>query len=146
MNASILRFALLAALALGAAAAEPPRAQCPQPRFTGKAPAEFYDRPSPLAADAETRAAEREYRKGGRHPVSCAECHGEKGDGVGPMADQFDPPPRNFRCRQTVNGIPDGHLFWIIRHGSPGTAMPPHAKFSDAEVWEMVLYLRKLAR
>ena len=62
------------------------------------------------------------------------------------MAEQFSPPPRNFRCAQTVNGVADGQLFWIIRFGSPGTAMPPHPGFSDADVWELVSYLRQLAR
>jgi len=128
---------------IGAAAAPP--AQCPQPRFTGKAPPEYYDRRSPLAADADTRGAERAFRGDGRN-ASCATCHGEKGDGRGPMSDMFEPPPRNFRCKETINGIPDGQIFWIIRFGSPGTSMPPNTRFSDAEVWEFVAYLRKLAR
>jgi mono/diheme cytochrome c family protein len=137
---------VMAALA-GAMAAEAqgPGLQCPQPRFTGKAPPEYYDRQSPLAADADTRRAERAFRGNGDN-VSCASCHGEKGDGRGPMSGMFDPPPRNFRCKETVNGIPDGQLFWIIRFGSPGASMPPHPRFSDAEVWELVAYLRKLAR
>jgi len=62
------------------------------------------------------------------------------------MSDQFEPRPRNFACAQTVNGIPDGQLFWIIRFGSPGTAMPPHPHFSDGQVWQLALYLRTLAR
>jgi hypothetical protein len=58
----------------------------------------------------------------------------------------FDPRPRNFQCAATVNGIPDGQLFWIIRYGSPGTSMPPHPKLGDEQVWGVVAYLRKLAR
>ena len=127
------------------AAAQSQPAQCPQPRFTGKAPPEYYGRQSPAVGDADMRSAERIFRGDGRG-VSCANCHGEKGDGRGPMSQMFEPPPRNFRCKETVNGIPDGQLFWIIRFGSPGTSMPPHPNFSDAEVWAMVSYLRKLAR
>jgi cytochrome c1 len=56
------------------------------------------------------------------------------------------PRPRNFACAQTVNGIPDGQLFWIVRFGSPGTSMPPHPAFSDEQVWKVVAYLRRLAR
>jgi mono/diheme cytochrome c family protein len=125
--------------------AEPPPAQCPQPRFTGKAPPEYYERTNPLPAGSDLRAAERLYRGDGRG-VACATCHGVNGEGSGPLADQFSPPPRNFRCAQTVNGIPDGQLFWIIRFGSPGTSMPAHPRMSDEQAWQMVLYLRQLAR
>ena len=141
-----LRAALsCAAIAVASASAAPPASECPQPRFTGKAPPEIYERRNPLPEGTDTRGAERLFRGDGRK-VACATCHGEKGDGRGPMSDQFSPPPRNFRCAQTVDGIPDGQLFWIIRNGSPGTAMPPHPQFSEAEVWQMVRYLRQLAR
>ena len=62
------------------------------------------------------------------------------------MSRQFDPPPRNFACAQTVNGIPDGQLFWIIQNGSPGTSMPSFKVLRDEQVWQVVLYLRELAR
>jgi mono/diheme cytochrome c family protein len=125
--------------------AAPPPAECPQPRFTGRAPDAYYLRENPLVAGADLRFARRHYQ-GDARSVSCATCHGENGDGRGPMSDQFDPRPRNFACAQTVNGIPDGQLFWIIRFGSPGTSMPPHPRFSDEEVWQLVLYLRTMAR
>ena len=83
---------------------------------------------------------------GDSRKISCASCHGAKGDGKGKLADQFDPPPRNFACKQTIEGVPDGQLFWIIRFGSPGTSMPPHAKFTDEQIWQIVLHLRRLAR
>jgi len=124
----------------------PPSGECPQPRFTGKAPEADYARKNPLAADdADLAAAERIYI-GGRGEFGCAECHGRKGDGKGPMASQFSPPPRNFRCAQTVNDIPDGQLFWIIRNGSPNTSMPGYPKLSERQIWQLVLYLRRLAR
>ncbi|MNC88750.1 hypothetical protein D3C83_46000 [compost metagenome] len=62
------------------------------------------------------------------------------------MSHMFDPRPRNFQCAATVNGIPDGQLFWIIRYGSPGTSMPPHPKLGDEQVWKVVAHLRRLAR
>jgi mono/diheme cytochrome c family protein len=138
---------VLSALAVSAAAvsAQPAPSQCPQPRFTGKAPAEYLERTNPRPAGADTAAARKSYLGDGR-AISCATCHGRDGDGRGPMAEQFSPPPRNFRCAQTVNGIADGQLFWIIRFGSPGTSMPPHPGLNDAQVWEMVSYLRTLAR
>ena len=121
-------------------------AECPQPRFTGKAPDDYYSRINPLAAaNANPKAAEPIFQ-GTAGSVNCAICHGKKGDGRGTLSSQYDPPPRNFACAMTINGVPDGQLFWIIRFGSPGTAMPPHPSLTDEQVWQMVLYLRQLAK
>ena len=119
-------------------------AQCPQPRFTGKAPDDYYKRTNPLAASS-AKAGEAMYQ-GEAGPSNCAICHGAKGDGRGILASQYDPPPRNFACAMTINGVPDGQLFWIIRFGSPGTAMPPHPALNDDQVWQLVLYLRQLSK
>lgn len=119
-------------------------AECPQPRFTGKAPDEYYKRINPLIAGS-TRPGELIFQ-GDVGSANCALCHGKKGDGRGPLSGQYDPPPRNFACAQTINGVPDGQLFWIIRFGSPGSAMPPHSSLKDEEVWQLVLYLRQLAK
>jgi mono/diheme cytochrome c family protein len=123
----------------------PPPGECPQPRFTGKAPAEFLARTNPLTASPETLAAGESIYNGKSKSVPCAMCHGVNGDGKGPLASQYIPRPRNFACKATVNGIEDGQLFWIVRYGSPGTAMPPSADLSDDQVWQVVTYLRQLA-
>ena len=121
-------------------------AQCPQPRFTGKAPDDHYDRPNPLQATEANLAAGEAAYLGDARRISCASCHGRNGDGKGPLSSQFDPPPRNFACADTVRGIPDGQLFWIIRFGSPGTSMQAHKKLDDEQIWQLVLHLRRLAR
>jgi mono/diheme cytochrome c family protein len=118
---------------------------CPQPRFTGKAPDDYYGRSNPLPDTEANRAAGRATFLG-TGGISCATCHGKKGDGKGPLAGQFDPPPRNFTCAQTINGVPDGQLFWIIRYGSPGTSMPPHKKLSDDQIWQVVHFIRGLSK
>ena len=145
-------FAAIIACVLGAsglvcsAQSLPPPGECPQPRFTGKAPEEYYSRKNPLeAGEKNLKAGERLYA-GSRKSFGCAECHGKKGDGKGEMASQFVPRPRNFACAQTVNNIPDGQLFWIIRFGSPETSMPAHEELGDEQIWQLVLYLRKLAK
>lgn len=147
MGFAIARRAFCAgvALALSAAAAPALGAQCPQPRFTGKAPDEYYSRANPLQPTEANLAAGRASFLGDPRKVSCATCHGKSGDGKGELADQFDPPPRDFSCAATIKGVPDGQLFWIIRYGSPGTSMPPHKRLSDEQVWQLVLYLRQLA-
>ena len=120
--------------------------ECPQPRFTGKAPAEYLERSNPLMATAQNLSAGEKLFLGTAEVENCSICHGRKGDGKGPLAKQYDPPPRNFACAKTVIDVPDGQLFWIIRFGSPETAMPPHSKLSDEQIWQLVHHLRRLAR
>ena len=71
---------------------------------------------------------------------NCAHCHGEKGDGKGPMM-----------VNGTFNGVPnyadkkalsDGQLFYSIYYGKG--AMGSHASVLDkAEIWSLVHYIRK---
>lgn len=136
----------LAGITAAADRSLPPTSDCPQPRFTEKAPPEYLSRTNPLAGVQEAAAAgARLYGSKGRS-APCAYCHGAKGDGRGALADQFDPRPRNFLCAGTVVGIPDGQLFWIVRYGSPGTAMPPSKDLSDDQIWQIVSHLRQLAK
>lgn len=121
-------------------------AECPQPRFTGKAPDEYYTRVNPLASTSVNPITAEPIFQGEAGTANCAICHGKKGDGRGILASQYDPPPRNFSCAKTINGVPDGQLFWIIRFGSPGTAMPAHPALKDEQIWQIVLYLRQLAK
>lgn len=138
--------AMLLAAAMPMALAQVPIGECPQPRFTGKAPDEYYNRTMPEGAARDIRAGERLYQ-GQEGPVAnCVICHGKTGNGKGTLANQYDPPPRNFACARVVNGIPEGQLFWIIRYGSPGTGMPPHSGLKDDQVWQIVSYLRVLAK
>ncbi len=136
----------VAFLASSFALAQPPAGECPQPRFTGKAPAEYFSQKNPLPSDAQNLKAAEKLYLGKSDAARCVMCHGRKGDGKGTLAEQFDPRPRNFACAETVNGIPDGQLFWIIRFGSPGTSMPAHDELNDTQIWQLVAYLRRLAR
>jgi mono/diheme cytochrome c family protein len=120
--------------------------QCPQPRFTGSAPESYLALENPVPLN---RAVLREGRRlylGNRDTRGCAICHGNNGDGRGPLAASFNPPPRNFTCARTINDIPDGQLFWIIRYGSPDTSMPAHPELRDSQIWQLVHELRRLAR
>lgn len=118
--------------------------QCPQPRFTGKAPEAIYNRVNPVRVTDEAVFNGRAIYESQAQPP-CRLCHGIKGDGRGPLASQFSVPPRNFSCTETVRGIPDGQLFWIIQNGSPGTSMPAFDQLSDRQIWELVIYLRRLS-
>ena len=79
-------------------------------------------------------------------PLACKQCHGEKGDGKGQLGGGLVPPPRNFTCGQTMNDLPDGQLFWIIKKGSTGTGMMSFTGLPDEQVWQLIQYIRTLAK
>lgn len=120
--------------------------QCPQPRFTQTAPDDFYNLKNPLEATPENLKKGKMLYQVRAKPMPCKHCHGTNGDGMGPMARGFDPPPRDFTCHKTIKGVPDGQLFWIIKNGSPGTGMLAFKGLKDDQIWQMLLYLRQLAK
>lgn len=120
--------------------------KCPEQRFIKKAPEPFYSLKNPLKISAAVLdAGEKLYLKTSGQ-VPCMKCHGEKGNGRGILASMFDPPPRNFWCAKTVDEVPDGQLFWIIKNGTPDTNMPAFDHLSDNQIWQLVHYIRKLSK
>ncbi len=61
----------------------------------------------------------------------CARCHGEKGDGNGPIAGNLLPRPRVFTNARFFEWLPEERAFRAIRDGVPGTAMPPFGAILD---------------
>ncbi|HEU4684231.1 MAG TPA: c-type cytochrome [Nitrospira sp.] len=123
-----------------------PSGVCPQPRKTVMAPADFLSRTNPLPRSPETvQAGETLFLKTAQ-PVACAMCHGNRGDGKGFMGAALVPPPRNFVCGVMMKALPDGQLFWIIKNGSPGTGMMSFAGLPDEQVWQIIHYIRSLAK
>jgi mono/diheme cytochrome c family protein len=119
--------------------------ECPQKRQTARAPSAFFNRTNPLPLTPENlQKGENLYLQTAK-PLACKICHGESGNGQGDPDFASTPPARNFTCGAQMNGIPDGQLFWIIRNGSPGTAMPAHPGLSEDEIWKLVLYIRSLS-
>ena len=119
---------------------------CPQPRYTKKAPSDIYNKVNPVDPSIENILVGKGLYEEKAKPLACKFCHGMKGDGRGSMSLGLNPLPRNFTCAKTINDVPDGQLFWIIRNGSPGTGMPAFKKLEDEEIWQIILYLRKLAQ
>lgn len=64
------------------------------------------------------------------YDTHCAACHGDQGQGNGPMANQLKPSPRDlmsgiFKYRATHGPIPsDTDLLQTMKMGIPGTSMP----------------------
>jgi len=63
----------------------------------------------------------------------CLRCHGEKGDGMGPIAGHLDPAPRDFTKAGFMNSKPETRLVHSVRTGVAGTSMPAWGKVLTEE-------------
>ncbi len=119
---------------------------CPQDRKTADAPNSIYSKTNPVPPTAENiKFGEQLYQQKAK-PIACKYCHGEKGDGMGDPDFESTPPARNFTCTETMNKIPDGQLFWVIKNGSPNTAMPLFSDLKDEQIWQLVHYIRQFSK
>ncbi|MDH3256090.1 MAG: c-type cytochrome [Nitrospinota bacterium] len=125
---------------------EKPSGICPQPRKTVTAPDEFLKLQNPLEATPQNILAGKTLFHVDAQPTACRVCHGISGDGLGVLFHRVDPKPRNFTCIHTMDNLPDGQLFWVIKNGSPGTAMPSFSYLEDDQVWELILFLRSFSK
>ncbi len=84
--------------------------------------------PEPISADAipETPRDLGGYSSGrALYRTYCSGCHGESGDGGGPVGHLLSPEPRNFTDVIWMSKQTELYLFSIITDGKPNTAMPP---------------------
>ena len=116
---------------------------CPQPRNTKQAPSKYKQKINPLRATTQNIEKGKLLYQVEAKPTACKMCHGIRGNGNGLLARGLEPAPRNFTCKETMEAISEGQLFWIIKKGSKGTAMPSH-KFtlSDRDIWQIIYYLK----
>jgi mono/diheme cytochrome c family protein len=93
-------------------------------------------------------------REAGRvlYQAKCAHCHGTTGAGDGPATAHLRPTPRDFtssifKFRTTASGeLPtDNDIKRSIREGMPYTAMPPWPSLSEAEVTNLMYYIKTFA-
>ena len=102
----------------------------------------YANKTDPLRASAENLAAGRKL-----YEADCATCHGVNGLGDGPAAKGLNPPPANIAATARMPMTTDAYLYWTIAEGGVPlhTAMPPFkAVLKDEEIWQIVLYLRRL--
>ena len=75
----------------------------------------------------------------------CALCHGERADGRGVRREGLTSPPRDFTDPGWRLRTSPRRVFYTIREGVRGTAMPAWAALGDSDVWDLVAYLRSVA-
>jgi mono/diheme cytochrome c family protein len=72
----------------------------------------------------------------------CAPCHGDSGQGNGPVAHILAKPPKNL-ISGTSKDLPDGYIYGAIRDGV--LSMPSYAEEMPADQrWQVVMYLRSM--
>ncbi len=111
------------------------------------APASPFDDNWPVPREASERVnpltTESPFAKKARllYNDSCAICHGDRGDGRGPEAEQLGTRPADFTSSAVMIPMSDGELFYKISKGR--NPMPAfEGKYSENERWGLVLYLR----
>ena len=119
---------------------------CVQPRKTANAPEDMLAKTNPLSATSDVLQAGKELYLHDAKPMACALCHGKRGEGKGPVSGGMMPPARDFTCSAMMHEISDGQLFWITKYGSSGTGMMAFPDLSDEQVWQLVRYVRSLAK
>jgi sulfur oxidation c-type cytochrome SoxX len=73
---------------------------------------------------------------------ACQRCHGEKGDGLGPIALYLDPSPRDLTKTAFMNSKPRERFRKAIAEGVAGTSMPPWGKaMTGAQVDSVLDYV-----
>jgi len=75
---------------------------------------------------------------------NCSRCHGVSGAANGSEAKALSKGPANFTDTKLLRAATDGELFWKITSGRD--PMPSYAQLPDRERWELVNYVRDLAR
>jgi len=81
----------------------------------------------------------------------CRACHGADGKGLGGDIEPGSlkgPLPRNFTDRDWQAARSDGELFWILTHGSKGTAMASFIPLvlTEEEAWQVLRYVRSFGQ
>jgi len=77
--------------------------------------------------------------------LNCVICHGEKGVGDGIIGTFFTNKPANLTS-MTVQALSDGAIFLVISNGVEGRMPPMNENFSVRERWDLVNFVRTLAK
>jgi len=109
----------------------------------GEVPARYRSVVVPDARLADPAARE---RGGALFKKYCALCHGERGDGRGERNSGLSSPPRDLTDAGWQARTSSLRLFVAVREGVPGTAMPSWAALGEEDCWDLVAFVRSLAR
>jgi mono/diheme cytochrome c family protein len=102
-------------------------------------PAEYMGKVNPVTPTPQSQARAKQI-----YSWDCAACHGDEGGGKGPVAVEQKFVIPDLRDVSALKQVSDGELFYYIENGKgqmPGDA----ARTKPDEVWNLVIYIRKMA-
>jgi len=102
--------------------------------------------PAPAANNPVKPTPESQARAKKTYGYDCAMCHGANGDGKTDLAKDMQLALTDWTDPKTLADKSDGDLYQLIRNGKD--KMPPEdaARAKDADVWNLVIYVRSLAK
>ncbi|MGB8010894.1 MAG: cytochrome c [Terriglobales bacterium] len=109
------------------------------PAQESKAPPEAAAKTNPVKPTSESLAKGKKL-----YGFDCAMCHGESGNGKGDMATDMKN-VTDFTNPESLKNRTDGELFYVIRKGK-GEMPPEGDRAKDDDIWNMVNYVRSLAK
>ncbi len=75
----------------------------------------------------------------------CALCHGAQADGHGVRREGLSSPPRDFTDPSVRRKTTPRRMFFAIREGVQGTAMPSWKALDEGQTWDLIAFLRSVA-
>lgn len=82
------------------------------------------------------------------YAANCGMCHGDDGKGEGMAGSALAAKPTDLTVGEILSD-PDGEIFLIIKNGKltdGKMTMPPVKKIPDEQIWQIVAYVRTLAK
>jgi len=120
----------------------------PQPDFsknTWELPENADETKNPVAVTPESIAKGKElYLE--RSKGNCIFCHGETGAGNEANLAKLRRKPADLSNKERMTAMTDGEVFWKISKGITGIMPAGEKKMSDEERWNVVNYIRTLAK
>ena len=100
---------------------------------------------NPVAASAESIAKGKELYLA-RDKGNCVFCHGEDGAGNQESLPRLRRKPADISNKERMSSMTDGEVFWKITKGITGIMPAGEKKMSEEERWNVVNYVRTLAK
>jgi len=112
---------------------------------TWELPANADETKNPVAVTPESIAKGKElYLE--RSKGNCIFCHGETGAGNEANLAKLRRKPADLSNKERMTAMTDGEVFWKISKGITGIMPAGEKKMSDEERWNVVNYIRTLAK
>ena len=104
------------------------------------APADAAAMVNPVQATAESQAHAKLM-----YGIDCAMCHGEHGDGKGDVVADMKLSMKDMTDPDTLKNMSDGDIYSLIKDGR-GKMPGEGARAKDADIWNLVIYVRSLSK